>query len=328
MGKCRLGIIGTGRIAKRFVAECRFVNNVNIEAIYNPHKDSAESFVRLLWQASNDCPLSFTQLGDLWEVVDAVYIASPHETHYYYIIEALMHGKHVLCEKPMCLSAAEAQKAFAIAASRGLILIEALKTAYCPGFRQVLDVLDDGVIGKPHYIEACFTKLESPNNRELTDIQYGGSFTELGSYVLLPMLAIFGNAYTSFDFKSITDQRGLDIFTKTNFSYDNSIATLTCGLGVKSEGRLLIAGENGYIIVPAPWWKTSHFEAHFEEPSEKIDYDCDFEGDGLRYEISYFIDRIFDGYRDQTIENISVTMAGVMSEFLSSRGIDRYEKTQ
>ena len=92
------------------------------------------------------------------------------------------------------------------------------------------------------------------------------------------------------------------------------MATVTCGLGVKAEGRLLIAGTKGYIVVPAPWWKTTQFEVHFEDPSKVLRYEEPFVGDGLRYELEEFITRCVSAKtecRDHD-ENRSIFMAEMM----------------
>ena len=295
----RIGIIGTGRIACRFVPECQAVDGIGISAIYNPHEGSARQFVDKLWHDKAErgvegnvlTPAATDDIGQLLEMTEAVYIASPHETHYHYIIQALEHGKHVLCEKPMVLKEKEAQEVFLIAKNHGLVLMEAIKTAYCPGYKKLIEVARSGVIGDVKYIESRFTKLENPDSRELNDTKYGGSFTELGSYVCLPILELFGSGYMDIRFSSINNGKGLDIFTKAEFTYGDKFASAICGLGVKSEGNLMISGTEGYIKVDAPWWKTSHFEVHFEDPSKAISYDEDFEGDGLRYEISEFVRR-------------------------------------
>ena len=279
----RLGLIGTGRIARRFVAEARFVKDVQITAVYNPHKGSAKCFVKEMWKAGDDVPKAYQKLSPFVKRVDAVYIASPHETHIGYVMEALAKGKHVLCEKPMCLDGEEARGAFALAHTKGLVLMEGIKSGYAPGFERLIEVLEDGAIGRLRYVDACFTKLEKPDVRELTDLEYGGSFLELGSYVLFPMFVMFGTKYTSMEFEWMSNGDGLDIFTKGSFRYKNAMATLTCGLGVKSEGRLLIAGETGYVVVEAPWWKLRHFEIHRENPDDVECFDNAFEGDGLRY---------------------------------------------
>ena len=96
------------------------------------------------------------------------------------------------------------------------------------------------------------------------------------------------------------------------------MAAATCGLGVKSEGRLLIAGTKGYIVVEAPWWKTRYFEVHYENPEEVEKYSERFLGDGLRYEISDFLTMINgtgkSGFKLTRRE--SIVLADVMERFL------------
>ena len=185
----RIGIIGSGRIAARFLPEARLVSGVSAQGVYNPHTESARRFADQ-WDIN-----VYEETEAFYEAVDAVYVASPHETHYGYIRDALAHGKHVLCEKPMTLKQRQAEELFGLAREKGRILFEGIKTAYCPGFHKLLGIACSGTIGSIRNVEACFTKLERAGSRELTDTVYGGSFTELGSYVLLPVLKLFGKAY-------------------------------------------------------------------------------------------------------------------------------------
>lgn len=317
----RIGIIGTGRIANRFIPEAKLVSGVNTQGVYNPHPESAEAFARK-WEIE-----AYQDLEAFYDAVDAVYIASPHETHYTYIRSALEHGKHVLCEKPMVLKRKEAEELFLYAKEHGLILFEGIKTAYCPGFDQLMGVACSGLIGAVRNVEACFTKLESPDSRELTDLRYGGSLIELGSYCMLPIMKLFGEAYTDVRFDSVNADNGLDIFTRVSFKYPNGIATATCGLGVKSEGRLLICGTKGYIIAEAPWWKTSYFEVHHENPNDVEKYSERFLGDGLRYEIRDFLSMINGSNKSEfkLTRSESRAMAGVMEKFLAENRTSRKE---
>lgn len=308
----QIGIIGTGRIAERFIPEAKLVSGVSTQGVYNPHTESAERFAEK-WGID-----SYKNIEDFYAAVDAVYIASPHETHYEYIKSALEHGKHVLCEKPMVLQKAQAEELFAYAKEKKLILFEGIKTAYCPGFTQLLGIACSGMIGNIRNVEACFTKLENPESRELTDKKYGGSFTELGSYCMLPIVKLFGDEFKQVRFDTINDENGLDIFTKASFVYPNGIGTVTCGLGVKSEGRLLISGTKGYIVAEAPWWKTAYFEVHHENPNDVEKYSDRFLGDGLRYEISDFLSMINGDSKSEfkLTRKESVALAKVMEQFL------------
>lgn len=308
----RIGIIGSGRIAERFVPEVKLVSGINVQGVYNPNFNSANDFAKK-WQIE-----SYKELNEFWNNVDCVYIASPHETHYDYIKRALENGKHVLCEKPMALVKRQAEELFKLANEKKLVLFEGIKTAYCPGFVKLLGIACSGAIGSIKNIEACFTKLENPSNRELTDLKYGGSFTELGSYTLLPIFKIFGTDFENVSFETLNGENGLDIFTKAYFKYKNGLGTSTCGLGVKSAGQLIISGTKGYIIVDPPWWKTTYFEVHYENSDEVEKYSDRFLGDGLRYEISDFVSSINGNKRSEfkLTETESIAIAEVMEKFL------------
>lgn len=312
----RIGIIGTGRIAERFMPEAALVSGVNAQCVYNPHMESARAFARK-WGID-----ACEDLEAFYRASDIVYIASPHGTHYAYIKQALEHEKHVLCEKPMCLKREQAAELSACAKARNLILSEGIKTAYCPGFAKLLGIACSGIIGNIRCVEACFTKLERPDSRELQDTKYGGSFTELGSYCLLPILKLFGHDYQEIRFETIEAENGIDLYTRAYLRYRNGLATASCGLGVKSEGKLLISGTTGYIVAEAPWWKTGYFEVHHEDPNEVERFSERFLGDGLRYEICDMLSRINGDTRKdfKLTRGDSETMAGIMEQFLTECG--------
>ncbi len=308
----KVGIIGTGRIANRFVPESKQVSGIDVQRVYNPNRESAERFAKV-WEID-----FFNDIETFFKGIDSVYVASPHQTHYDYVKLSLQHGKHVLCEKPMVLQKSHSEELFDYAKQQNLVLFEGIKTAYCPGFEKLLGIACSGIIGTVQYIDACFTKLEDRNKRELTDTACGGSLTELGSYCMLPIIKLFGNKYEDVRFEAIHDSNGLDLFTKVSFRYPKGIATATCGLGVKSEGRLLIAGTKGYIVASAPWWKTTYFEVHYENASQVDKYSERFFGDGLRYEIRDFLNMINGD--DKSVFKLtrgeSIAMAEIMERFL------------
>lgn len=320
--KYKVGIIGTGRIANRFIKEAESVDSVVVVAVYNPNITSAQSFAEkygLKYMSS---------IQGLFECADIVYIASPHDSHVDYTRQALMHGKHVLCEKPLAFSEREAGELYELADKNNLVLMEAVKTACFPGYRKLIEVANSGVIGEIKYIDASFTKLlaDEAKLRELNNVPYRGSFFELGSYGLLPVISLFGNQLKDVSFDCIRNANDTDIFTKATIHYDNKFASVACGLGVKTEGKLVIAGTLGYILVPAPWWLTRDFEVHFEDPDKIEYYHETLDGDGLRYEIREIanlinvknsnssIDNSIEEKRSLTVEQ-SVAMARVMEIF-------------
>lgn len=311
----KLGVIGCGRIAGRFVPESKYVSGVDVAGVYNPHKLSASEF-------AEKYELSFysDDLKEFLDKVEAVYIASPHLSHYNYVHQALLAGKHVLCEKPLVLDCKQAKELYALAEKNRLILLEALKTAYCPAFMHLISLVKSGIIGKIVDVDASFTKLVSGDVRELDLKQAGGSMTELGSYPLLPIFKLLGCEYQDIRFYS-SFQNGVDVFTRGIVKYNSEIATFKVGLGAKTEGCLIISGTKGYVYVPAPWWKTEYFEVRFENQDLTKKYFYKFDGDGLRYELNDFIGMIKRGVADsyKLSANLSCTIAKVMEEFLSRR---------
>ena len=313
MNKLTFGIIGCGRITTRFLEEVKVIQELSVTHVYNPRRESAEKYAK-----ENGLDVA-ASLDELAREVDAVYVASPHKTHGFYVQEMLQRGKHVLCEKPLAFSREEASNLYALAREKGRILMEAVKTAYCPGFRGILEVVQAGKIGEVIDVEAAFSKLSPSNGREVWDEEAGGSFPELGTYSLLPIVKLLGTNPTKVSFHNVFMGNGEEGYCKAVFDYENAVATAKTGILAKTEGQLLIAGTKGYILCPSPWWLTKTFEVRYEDASKIEKYQAPFDGAGLRYEIATFADRIWNGnVYDCFTEEESVWMAGVMEEYLKT----------
>ena len=309
----QLGVVGTGRIAPRFVVEAKYVSGVNVRCAYNPNPDSVEEFCM-----KHELEAYSGDYTAFLEAVDAVYIASPHQTHYTYAKKAIENGKHVLCEKPLTFTVKEAEELYALAEEKNVILMEGIKTAYCPGFAQMINIAKSGRIGKIVDVEACFSRITVPGMRELTDAQYGGAFLEFGSYTLLPIFKLLGCDYKNVTFNCIKADNGIDLYSKISFEYEKGLALSKTGVGAKSEGQLIIAGTEGYILAQSPWWLTRSFEVRYEDPNKIEKYSPKFLGDGLRYEVSEFISRIHGNAKQDfcLTKEESIAMAGVVERFL------------
>ncbi|MGK0466558.1 Gfo/Idh/MocA family oxidoreductase [Clostridium sp.] len=311
-GILKLGVVGYGRIATRFIKESKFVSGVNVEGVFGLNEESLKEFV--CKQELNFYSLNYDEFLDK---VDAIYIAAPHLTHYEYAKKALTRGINVLCEKPMFLSKEQSVELYKLAENNECVLIEAIKTAYSPGFIRLISVAKSGLIGEIKNIDATFTKLvenniPGKNTRELDVNAAGGSVTELASYPLLAIIKLLGENIEELGFYSYYDsEKCIDLFTKINLKYKSAIATAKVGLGVKSEGDLVISGTKGYIYVPSPWWKTEYFEVRFENSNDNKKYFYKFEGDGLRYELAEFVSMITlknkHTYKLTPFESISIS---------------------
>jgi glycerol-3-phosphate cytidylyltransferase len=291
-GILRIGVVGTGRIAHRFVEEAVFVSGVDIEGAWSRDAGNVKAFVD-----KHELDLAAQSFEELLDKSDAVYIATPHGTHVDYALRAIEAGKHVLCEKPMALTEAEVVRLQTAAAEANVVLMEAIKTAYSPGFKNMVAVArTTQLIGDIRSVDATFTKLTSGDVRELDPEQDGGSLAELASYPLLAIVKLLGEDFVDMNTTSLMPSAGgVDLYSRIDFRYKHAVASARTGLGVKAEGDLVVAGTKGYLYVPAPWWKTEYFEARFENQSDNKKYYYKFDGDGLRYEIAEFSSMIRKG---------------------------------
>ena len=307
----RLGVIGSGRIAKRFIPEAKVVNGIEVTSVYDPDGTSASIFANQFGVK----PFS-SSLDEFLKGIDAVYIASPHLTHYPYAKAALCAGKHVLCEVPLTMSKVEAKALYDYAEAHKLVLLEANKTAFCPSFNHLTTLVKSGIIGDVVDIKSSLSKMVSAPTRELDVTQAGGAMNEHASITLLPIIKLLGTDFSSFDFHSKVEN-GVDIYTKVVVNYPHATSSATLGIGVKTEGNLVISGTKGYIYVPAPWWLTSFFEVRYEDQTKNKKYFYSYDGDGLRYEIQEFISMIVNHRRSsyKLRRRESLAIADIIEKF-------------
>lgn len=311
----KIGIIGCGRVANRFPKEAGVVSGVEVVAAYDTDIEVSHSL-----SAKNEGVAAYPLLKDFYDAVDAVYISTPHLSHYDYIKQSLEMGKHVLCETPMVLNSEEAKEVYQLAESKGLILMEANKTAHCPAFNHLMVMIKSGVIGEVVDIEASLSQLLDKNGREFDPKQAGGALFEQGSLTLLPILKLMGIEYQNLNLYSRMEN-GVDIYTRGVFRYPKATCSFKVGLGVKTEGSLVISGTKGYAYVPAPWWLTDYFEFRYEDQNENKKFFYKWDGFGLRYEIQEFIGSIINHRLSSSRlrRRESIQMAAVMQQFIERK---------
>jgi predicted dehydrogenase len=311
-----IGIIGSGRIANRFVPETKVVNGAQVVAVLNPDKDEAEAFAKKYGIEA------YTDFDPFIEKVDVVYIASPHLTHYDYVKQSLLAGKHVLCEIPFTLKKEEAIDLYRLAEERNLVLMEASKTAYCPAFGHIVTLIKSGIIGDVVDVKASLSKMVDPPTRELDAKQAGGAMTEHAPLTVMAIIKLLGLDWKDVDFHTKIEN-GVDIYTKGVINYPHATSSFTLGIGVKTEGNLVISGTKGYVYVPAPWWLTSYFEVRYEEQTKNKKYFYSYDGEGLRYEIQEFFSMIVNGRRScyKLRRRESVAIAEIIEKFRNGENV-------
>lgn len=306
----KLGVVGTGRIATRFVPETLVVDGVDVVAAMNPDAKEAETFGHHFGVEA------FTDYDTFLDKVDAVYIASPHLSHYDYAKRALLAGRHVLCEIPFVLKKEQAEELYRLAEERNLVLLEASKTAFCPAFNHIVTLVKSGVIGDVVDVKSSLSKMVTPPIRELDPAQAGGAMTEHAPLTLLSIIKLLGVDWSDVSFHTRMEN-DVDIYTKGVINYPHATSSFTLGIGVKTEGNLVVSGTKGYIYVPAPWWLTDFFEVRYEDQTKNKKYFYSYDGDGLRYEIQEFVSMIVNGRRSsyKLRQRESISIAEIIEMF-------------
>lgn len=314
----RIGIVGSGRIAERFVPETTFVNYVRVSGVYDIDYGKA-----CLFADRHKLNNIYRSYDELLDGVDAVYIATPHLCHYEQCKRALHQGKHVLCETPLVLDGDEARELYELAEKQGVLLMEANKTAHSPAFNHLITMIKSGLIGDVVDINVSESKLWGEKfTRELDPEQAGGSMSELGSYPLLPIVKLMGTDVRNVNFYSKM-QNGVDLYTKGIVCYNHGVCSFQVGLGVKTEGNLIVSGTKGYAYVPSPWWLTDYYEFRFEDQNLNKKFFYKWDGSGLRYEIQEFISCIYNKrYSSLRLRRQeSIVMADIMKLFREGKNV-------
>ena len=197
--------------------------------------------------------------------VDAVYISLANHLHLEWATKALNAGKHVLCEKPLATSYAEAKLMSDAAAANNKLLVEAIWTRWHPRFARVVELVSTGDIGPLTNIESAFTFTTTfTENYRLVPEMGGGSLLDVGPYqghvwsALAPK-----NSDLKIEAASANiGPTGIDLTTQVNATLSNSISVSALTSFEQDENQsLVISGESGKIEFPQGQAFTSWKEA-------------------------------------------------------------------
>lgn len=305
----KIGMIGSNesRILNKYCVEAKFVNGAEISAISTTDRDVIEEHGDVPFVESYD---------ELLERSDAVFILTHPLDHYYYIKKAIEKGKHVLVEMPIVLNVDQHKELLSLAKENDVVLMPAMKTAYATAYNRLLLLLKAGKVGKIVSVDAVCTSLRDTSKEEYNYIW--NSISAWGPTALLPVFHILGTEYKKAEISSfyLDRKKHFDAFTKVDFIYDKAVASIKVGRGVKSEGELVISGTEGYLYVPAPWWKTDYFEIRYENSENNKRYFYQLDGEGIRYELIAFMKAIRTGKRpDNITDEVAMKITKIMSDY-------------
>jgi predicted dehydrogenase len=217
--------------------------------------------------------------------VDAVYIGTPHSRHAADSLLYIRAGKHVLCEKPFTLNAAQAREVVAAAREHRRFVSEAMWTRFLPSYRALSDVLAEGRIGDPLLLEADFgfRSPVDPSNRHFDLAQGGGALLDLGIYpvqlcylVLGPPDAVVAQGHVG--------ETGVDEQVAAVMHHaGGTLGVVKAAIRTPMSCTARIAGTDGTIDVPAFMHCPDHITVRNTSGEERID--APWDGEGLRFQV-------------------------------------------
>ena len=252
-GKLRWGILGTGNIARQFAAGLNASRRGVAAAVGSRSTRSAEGFAKTygISRAHGSYDDLVADGG-----IDVVYNSLPNSLHAEWTIRALAAGKHVLCEKPVAMNAAEAKRMFDAADQAGKILMEAFMYRTHPQTLGVMEAVRSGVIGKVRLIRTsfCFRTRKIEGNVRFVRKLGGGGLMDVGCYCINFARLFAGGEPSAMQASANFHESGVDELAAGTLVFPNGIvSTFACGICVQADNSAYICGTEGYIEIPVPW---------------------------------------------------------------------------
>jgi predicted dehydrogenase len=249
----RWGILATGKIAHTFAQDLALVPGAELVAVGSRSAASSAAFVETFHSEHPGARAHASYASLVADPdVDVVYVASPHALHLEHARMAFEAGKHVLCEKPVTLTTADAEEMVALARQHDRFLMEAMWTACHPVVRAVATALREGRFGTPRHLHAelGFVVPPDPDGRMLNPALGASALLDMGIYPLTLAHLLLGEA-TSLRATAQLSDRGIDLDVAIAGAYPGgAVATMTASMTSWSSRTASIATDLGRLDLP------------------------------------------------------------------------------
>lgn len=280
------GVVGTGGIATDFTRALSNSPRGSVVNVVGSSPEKARAFAER-WSVDNSSSSLDELLADTR--VEAVYVATPHPAHEQQAIACAKAGKHVLCEKPMCVDAEKTERVVAAARENKVFLMEAFMYRCHPLIRALIGQLKDGVIGTIRHVRADFAfRVERDPKGRLFNLELGGGgILDVGGYPVSFARLIAGLVVdkpfaepTRLDAAGYRGPTGADELASALLTFESGFtAAVTCGVYHAAGTEAVIFGDEGKIILPDPWipegdrqaLKTDFTVARYDEPAKNVE---------------------------------------------------------
>ncbi len=282
--KLNFAIMGAGHIAAKMARTLDFLRGeVNPYAVASRSLERAETI-----RAASGFERAYGSYAEMLadDRVDIVYVATPNHLHVAHAKACLAAGRHVLCEKPFALSAADAESVFAMARARGLFVLEALWPRFQPAARLMREVVASGEIGAPRFLQASFALAIAHKERVKRPEYGGGALLDLGIYPLNFAAMHFGlDGIRRISSAATLSPEGVDDQSCVTLEYaDGRMASLTTSMTAAYGTSSRIAGTLGCIDAPQ-LTRCESFTVRQIPSGEERAVACPFDFNGYEYEV-------------------------------------------
>ncbi len=252
----RWGVLGTAGITERVIPAMSRSELTEVVAIASRTLARAETTARAL-----GIPTAYSSYAELLADpdIDAVYIPLPNFLHLDWVLAAAAAGKHILCEKPMAITAVDAQLMVDAARAADVVLVEAFMYGNHPRYDQLHKVVSSGEIGKVRTISGTFTfdASDEVGATAFAGHPGGGAVYDVGCYVVHAARQLLGTEPLAVTANAqVSDAHGdIDMMTSALFEFPDDVSLLMqCGMWAADEDTLRILGSSGRIDVPSSFF--------------------------------------------------------------------------
>lgn len=289
----RFGIIGLGGIANRFAGVLNTAEGTKLVAVAARNMTRARQFGE-----KHNAERYYDSYDALLQddAVDIVYIALTHNFHYEAIKNCILHGKAVICEKPLVITQKDADELIALAKEKNVLLMEAMWTRCIPAFQKAREWVAAGLIGKPQLVQAafCFHFPYDETHRLFNPELAGGSLFDAGVYPLEFATGILGENPVHVNGIAHKCATGVDDFAVINLGFESgALASISCGLNANVSQDAVVYGTEGKVVVYG-FLGPKKVERYNEKGELLESFEEDFK-DGFLYEILHVSQLIREG---------------------------------
>ncbi len=309
MQKIRWGILGCGRIARKFASDLSLVPDTELVAVGSRNKESADQFVSEF--NARFVHYSYEELVQNAEV-DVIYIATPHGLHHQHALLCLRHHKPVLCEKAFALNSRHAEEMISLAQANKVFLMEALWTKFLPHYQLLMQWVRDGKLGAIQNVLINFGFVPSPPvpQRVFDPALGGGTLLDIGIYNVFIALSVLGKPDVV-EASMTPAGTGVDEQCCVLFKYDNgAMASLFSSFSTNLPTEAEISGRLGRIRLTSRFYEPTTIIEYYPgrvDSKQILSYDRE-PGWGYQYEIRHVNDCLRKGLTESPIMSFSDTL--------------------